>query len=640
MLLRSPPPPLGRRFSRRALAAGLWLALAGTGQASAAGSAPTRFLPTVSVEASVNTAAESYTYNPPGAFTFRRTTDSSGVAPGPLTVHYSVSGSATAGSDYQALDGSVSFPAGVAEVTQTVTALQDGAQEFDESVIVTLADRTGYTVGNPNRATVTITSDDRITNVVTVTASDASATEGATDTATFTFTRQNSSCQSCYTPGLVHFRVDGSATEGEDFTPLGSSLVFPDKVDTVTKTFTARKDTRREPTETVRVSLLESEDYAVGAAASATASIADAPAVDQTVNVTASDATAHENGTDSGVFTFTRSGRTTAPLTVLFRVGGSATEGQDFTALGDSVAFAAGQTTAAKSVKTRQDRHYEAEETVELTLLEGPGYGIGRADSAQVALVDDDKVYLNDTGITQCVDDTDGQQEDDVDPWLDCPVAGFPGQDAEVGRDAAHNDDTDGVAGFSYTKISNSGAALPASAELGDGPTDWACTRDNVTGLIWEAKTADGGLHDSRWWYLWFDPNPATNGGYSGRGDTVPSNEKCFEPGRCDTAKYVEDVNRTRLCGFSDWRLPTIEELSTLVMRKSQGEDMGNSRHIDPTYFPNVLYVISGYDEWWSSTPHDRDPYKAMKLDLRENYFGSIHPIRKDLQSIAVLLVR
>jgi hypothetical protein len=29
--------------------------------------------------------------------------------------------------------------------------------------------------------------------------------------------------------------------------------------------------------------------------------------------------------------------------------------------------------------------------------------------------------------------------------------------------------------------------------------------RDNVTGLVWEVKTADGGLRDQKWSYTWYD---------------------------------------------------------------------------------------------------------------------------------------
>ena len=83
---------------------------------------------------------------------------------------------------------------------------------------------------------------------------------------------------------------------------------------------------------------------------------------------------------------------------------------------------------------------------------------------------------LNDTGITFC---TDGAFNVDS-----CQIASYPRQNAEFGRDFFNNDDQDGHAGFSFTKISATGEKLPLEA------TNWACIQDNVTGFLWEVKTA------------------------------------------------------------------------------------------------------------------------------------------------------
>ena len=56
-----------------------------------------------------------------------------------------------------------------------------------------------------------------------------------------------------------------------------------------------------------------------------------------------------------------------------------------------------------------------------------------------------------------------------------------------------------------YTKIANNGLRLPDSATLGTNPTDWACTKDNNTGLVWEVKTTDGGLRDMNYYYANYD---------------------------------------------------------------------------------------------------------------------------------------
>ena len=55
------------------------------------------------------------------------------------------------------------------------------------------------------------------------------------------------------------------------------------------------------------------------------------------------------------------------------------------------------------------------------------------------------------------------------------------------GRDASAIASTKtgvGGAGFDFTKIANNGDELLPNAALGKGLKDWACTRDNVTGLI------------------------------------------------------------------------------------------------------------------------------------------------------------
>jgi len=156
---------------------------------------------------------------------------------------------------------------------------------------------------------------------------------------------------------------------------------------------------------------------------------------------------------------------------------------------------------------------------------------------------------LNDTGITSCAD---------ASTWgFACPVAVFPGQDAESGRDAddATNGDSDGLAGFSFTKVDASGEALPASA------TEWSCVKDNVTGLLWEIHTDDGGLRDKNNTYSWYNPDPATNGGITGTQD----GGSCSGGIACDTQGYIAAVNAAGLCGYHDWRLPTRTELLGLV---------------------------------------------------------------------------
>ena len=150
-----------------------------------------------------------------------------------------------------------------------------------------------------------------------------------------------------------------------------------------------------------------------------------------------------------------------------------------------------------------------------------------------------------------------------------------------------------------FTKIDADGSPLPASAR------HWSCVRDNVTGLIWEVKTDDGGLHDKDHTYTWYDPNSRTNGGDSG----VKDGGKCAAGVRCDTTGFAEAVNRVGLCGANDWRVPTREELRSIA-------DLGRVEPaIDTAWFPNTPS-----SDFWSASPFASNSDYAWGLDFGNGY--------------------
>jgi hypothetical protein len=259
-------------------------------------------------------------------------------------------------------------------------------------------------------------------------------------------------------------------------------------------------------------------------------------------------------------------------------------------------------------------------DVAELTLRRDSEYGISRVtgcggtrlgdtyttapivESCAVEAVFGELVFfgsqpINDTGIDWCADAANNYDDGGAAyKRMQCEavtIAGFPGQDGHFGRDALARAGQlpkigDGAAGFDYTKISNSGAELPASATLGSSPNDWACTRDNLTWLIWEVKTNDGGLRHRNHTYTWYDPNsPDGIPGTPNGGSCVGSD--------CDTTGFVEAVNARGLCGARDWRMPTVDELLSI-------NHLGRvNPAIDSTFFPNTPPYW-----FWSSTPEAR----------------------------------
>ena len=152
------------------------------------------------------------------------------------------------------------------------------------------------------------------------------------------------------------------------------------------------------------------------------------------------------------------------------------------------------------------------------------------------------------------------------------------------------------VPGRDYTKIANDGSELPASAALGSGAGEWACTRDNITGLIWEIKSDDNGLRDKDWGYTWYDTNAAVNGGNPG---TIGTNTTCNGTLiNCNTTAYRDTINTlsgpARLCGASDWRLPAPHELSSLIYMAPNAFPP----HVDTIWFPNT--PVASY--WTAAT--------------------------------------
>lgn len=209
---------------------------------------------------------------------------------------------------------------------------------------------------------------------------------------------------------------------------------------------------------------------------------------------------------------------------------------------------------------------------------------------------------LNDTGITRAGDYPTGNN-------VDCTITGTNNspQDCNTGRDVTHPDPTDGHAGFSFTKLDDNGTPIANQAD-DYATTPWACVQDNVTGLVWEVKTDDGGLHNKDDRYNWYNTNSATNGGADGSADddgAICSGYNVADSSTyCNTQAFAARVNTQSLCGQTDWRVPDINELHSIV---HQGKV---NPAIDTNYFPNTVSDVG----FWSSSPYASNSVDAWRL--------------------------
>ncbi len=108
------------------------------------------------------------------------------------------------------------------------------------------------------------------------------------------------------------------------------------------------------------------------------------------VNVVATTPNASETGPTPGVFTFSRTGATTAALAVSYVISGTATNGSDYTSLPASVTIPAGQSTATVTVNPIDDTLVEGSESVTLQIASSAGYTIATPTSATVNIADND----------------------------------------------------------------------------------------------------------------------------------------------------------------------------------------------------------------------------------------------------------
>ena len=300
-----------------------------------------------------------------------------------ITLAYTVSGTATAGSDYAALSGTLSVPRGATTATVPVTIVDDGEGEDGETVVLKLTGNADYKVASPGTHTLTIVDNEPAASFAL--ASQNAGEGSGTHDVTVNLSPAPAS------PVTLKYTAGGTATAGSDYTALSGTVSVPKGVTTATIPVTVIDDGVGEDGETVVLKLTGNSGYGVASADTHTLTIVDN-------EPRASFASASRSVTEGSGTHDVRLGLDRAPdrdITVAYTVGGTATAGSDFTALSSTVTVPRGAKTATVPVTVIDDSENERDETVVLKLTGSAGYRVGRLDAHTLTIAANDEPMVS-----------------------------------------------------------------------------------------------------------------------------------------------------------------------------------------------------------------------------------------------------
>lgn len=340
-------------------------------------------LPVASIVATDNKAKEpsETTSGDPGEFTI--TLDRPAYRD--LKIKYTISGSATSGTDYKPL-AEVSIPKGEFEFKLPVVPLRDETKEGDETVIVTLQSGDGYKLHPTQIKDVVIIEDTFIPPpsppVATVKALRHAVEPGNGKPGTNGLFRIFLN-QKATEDTTIQYQVFGTATPNADYTALSSSRTIRKGASFVNVPVVPKADALKENLETVVLVLRGGSGYRLDSNVGptrATVNITDTPPL-PVAFIVATVPYAQEPGSgqsgSNGEFQIKLNQPNPFPhaIAISYRVGGTATSGADYVPL-RTATFTPGQQVVKLPVQPKQDVHIEGNETVIVTLTNGSHYNL------------------------------------------------------------------------------------------------------------------------------------------------------------------------------------------------------------------------------------------------------------------------
>jgi hypothetical protein len=294
---------------------------------------------------------------------------------------------AVAGSDYTTTNGKLSFAPGETSKSFIVPVLEDGEYEAGEKVRLTL---TGVENTLVDEAILTI-KDNEPRPLVQFEAAALTVNEDSGEATVFVTLSKASG-----DPVSVDYATtdNGTATAGADYLPVKKRLTFAPEERRKSFTVTIFDNGASEPGETVELLLSNPQEAEIGSPDTAVITILDDEIV-PTVQFTASSLWLDEDAITVPIEVILSS-VSANPIYVDYDVQGiTAGAGYDFEALPGTLAFKPGATSQSIPLKILDDLVRETNETIQLSLTEGPiNAELGVPQVLQVHLVDNDSTYV------------------------------------------------------------------------------------------------------------------------------------------------------------------------------------------------------------------------------------------------------
>jgi hypothetical protein len=300
----------------------------------------------------------------------------------PVTVNYSTAdGTASAGADYQAQSGMLTFAPGETTKIIVVPVNGDRLAEPNEAFSINLSSPTNAAIADQQGQGTIVDDDPRVS------INDVTMKEGNSGLTAFAFTVSLSVAYDVPVT-VAYATADGSATAGSDYQAASGTLTIPAGQTSGTITVPVNGDRLPEPNKTFFVNL-SNLNYGVIADGQGVGNI-----VDDEPRISISDVTKREGrkNTTLFVFTVTLSAAYDQPVTMSFRtLDGTATTGDgDYVAQTGTLTFAPGETTKTITIDVKGDSKQEANETFYLDLFGNSSNSLFTKNFASATILDDD----------------------------------------------------------------------------------------------------------------------------------------------------------------------------------------------------------------------------------------------------------